>query len=708
MEHGGCRRKASWRDDRRLTELSNPIEERAMFLCNEGRNVMYRPMIFALTAALFGTLSSTTQAFVNPEELARKNEWASQHLVGAAAGVPFSFVYDRQPSASLLPSWQRQDKEEKLDANRVRRTTVWTDPKTALEVRCISVEYLDFPTVEWTVYFKNTGKQNTPILENIQAIDTRFQRGDGGEFTLHHGVGGHYAPNGYQPLQTALKPGAQKRIAAAGGCPTNTDLCYFNLEWPGEGVILAFGWPGQWAANFVCDAKNSVQVVGGQELTHFYLAPGEDVRSPLVAMQFWKGGDWLRAQNVWRRWMVEHNLPRPGGKLASTHYGSCWSTTLHPSAAEELAIVEGFHRENVKLDYYFIDAGWYPCKGWTQTGTWETDPERFPKGMQEVSDRVHSLGMKFVLWFEPERVGPNTWLHDQHPEWLLSRPQESKSGVVKQKELLNLGNPEAWKWVTEHFNQCVKDWNLDVYREDFNIDPLPFWRANDAEDRQGITENKHVQGHLAYWDEILRRNPGVYIDSCASGGRRNDLETLRRAVPLLRSDWFTPAEVQQAMTMGISLWIPYHGSGMGPSDVYWYRSCIFPASRIGIDTRKTDQDYALLKKMIAEFHEVEKYLLGDFYPLTSYSLETDVWAAWQYDRPEMGEGIVQVFRRDASPYEAAHFPLRGLDPNAKYRLKDFDKTEPTEAAGKDLMETGLPISLPQRRSSCLIQYQRVK
>ena len=49
-------------------------------------------------------------------------------------------------------------------------------------------------------------------------------------------------------------------------------------------------------------------------------------------------------------------------------------------------------------------------------------------------------------------------------------------------------------------------------------------------DRQGITENLYVQGHLAFWDEFRRRNPYLRIDSCASGGRRNDLETIRRAV----------------------------------------------------------------------------------------------------------------------------------------------------------------------------------
>jgi alpha-galactosidase len=101
-------------------------------------------------------------------------------------------------------------------------------------------------------------------------------------------------------------------------------------------------------------------------------------------------------------------------------------------------------------------------------------------------------------------------------------------------------------------------------------------------------------------------------------------------------------------------------------------------------------------------------LLGDFYPLTSYSLATDVWAAWQYDRPETGEGMVQVFRRETSPYETAHVPLRGLEPTARYHLKDFDAAETTEATGKELMETGLEIKMPERRSARIIEYHRIK
>ena len=88
------------------------------------------------------------------------------------------------------------------------------------------------------------------------------------------------------------------------------------------------------------------------------------------------------------------------------------------------------------------------------------------------------------------------------------------------------------------------------------MDPLEYWHAADALDRQGITEVRHVEGYLAYWDELRRRHPDLLIDSCASGGRRNDLETMRRSVPLWRTDWRCEPIGTQGCGYGIALWIP--------------------------------------------------------------------------------------------------------------------------------------------------------
>ena len=114
-------------------------------------------------------------------------------------------------------------------------------------MRCVGIEYRDFPTVEWTVYFKNLGQAETPALSDIEALDLTWQRPGRGEFLLHHFTGSPCLPNDYEPFETTLKSGMVKRVTAAGGRPTNSDLPYFNLAWAEEGLIVVVGWPGQWA-----------------------------------------------------------------------------------------------------------------------------------------------------------------------------------------------------------------------------------------------------------------------------------------------------------------------------------------------------------------------------------------------------------------------------------------------------------------------------
>ena len=100
-----------------------------------------------------------------------------------------------QPSADLLKGWKYEHGSKKLDEQRTEHTLAWSDPGTGLSVRCVVVEYHDFPTVEWTLYFKNTGGADTPILEDIQALDLRVSRVVKGESILHHNVGSPCAPN---------------------------------------------------------------------------------------------------------------------------------------------------------------------------------------------------------------------------------------------------------------------------------------------------------------------------------------------------------------------------------------------------------------------------------------------------------------------------------------------------------------------------------
>jgi hypothetical protein len=69
--------------------------------------------------------------------------------------------------------------------------------------------------------------------------------------------------------------------------------------------------------------------------------------------------------------------------------------------------------------------------------------------------------------------------------------------------------------------------------------------------------------------------------------------------------------------------------------------------------------------------------------------------------------VVQAFRRPANPVEAARFRLRGLDPDATYELRDFDREGAARATGADLMAEGLPVRLVERPGSATIVYRRL-
>jgi alpha-galactosidase len=613
---------------------------------------------------------------------------------------PFSFNYGGKSSRELLPGWKCTRETRAVDEQRTEHTLRYADPDSALEVRCVAVTYRDFPTVEWTLHFKNTGTADTPVLSEILSLDTRFERDADGEFVLRHHRGDVCAPNSFEPMETKLTPGSEQKFASVAGRPTNGAWPYYRIDWPGGGVIAVIGWPGQWSSAFLRDGGNGLRVCGGQELTHFVLHPGEEARSPLSVLQFYRG-DPMRAQNVWRRWMFACNFPKPKEGALGPVMAACsgWQFPgLKCNQQGEISFIDRYLEEGVKLDYWWMDAGWYPCgDGWPNVGTWEVDKERYPDGIRAVSDHAHAKGVNTLLWFEPERVTPGSWLYQNHPEWLL--------GAGNGQKLLNLGNADARAWLTDHVDKLITEQGLDLYRQDFNIDPLPFWRANDAEDRQGITEMRHIEGYLAYWDALRARHPGMLIDSCASGGRRDDLESMRRAVPLLRTDCEFIAAASQCHTYGFDQWLPYHCCGNRDITSYDFRSDMGPWMGLVWDVRKRDLDYPLARTLTGQWREVAGNYLGDMYPLTPYSTGEEVWMAWQFDRPDLGTGLVQAFRRAACFYDAARLPLRGLNPEARYTVTDLDKPgAAVEMTGRELMETGLRVNLPKRPAAALFKY----
>jgi alpha-galactosidase len=662
-----------------------------------------------MTAAAlwFLMLVSPGRAATEPTraEVQQASEWARAHLLSDTARLPFSFVLGGKDSAGLLRGWPRRLETRGLDASRSQNDLSWTEPGTGIEVRCRAVVYADFPVVEWTVFLQNAGARKSPILERIQGLDLALERGPDGEFVLHGCKGDTFAADLYEPFARRLGPDLVERFAPVGGRGSNGAFPYYNLQMPGGGIILAVGWPGQWASRFARDASRGLRITAGQELTHLALQPGEQVRTPLIAFLFWQGGDLDRAQNLWRRWMWAHDVPRDGhGQLPPAlllgNTSGEFNEMCNATRENQIAFIDSYVQERIPINFWWMDAGWYPCDGqWPRTGTWEPDLKRFPGGLRAITDHARARGIRSLVWFEPERVAQGTWLARNHPEWLLGGT------------LLNLGQPEARDWLTDHVDRTLREQGIDLYRQDFNMDPLEFWRKHDAPDRQGITENLHIQGYLAYWDALRKRQPNLIIDSCASGGRRNDLETMRRAIALHPTDYnYGHLAAKQAFHASLFQWLPSFGSNTVPVetvDPYAFRSGHAPSMVLGYDLRRKDLDYPQLRTLAEEWRAIVGSYHGDFFLLTPSSRDEEHWLAWQFHEPERGGGIVEAFRRPRAPDSSIMVRLHGLDPAWDYEVGPVGSGPSSRFRGEAAMTSGLRIEIGPAPGAAVFRYRLV-
>ena len=517
--------------------------------------------------------------------------------------------------------------------------------------------------------------------------------------------------------------GKTKKYASTGGRSSEGNAPFFNVHKEGEGYIFAVGWTGQWNAE-VSRAEDSITFRSKIEDTHFRLLPSEKIRtSSIVVMKY--EGDIVSSQNKWRRLVKEHYSLI--GRDVRDKYGpfcaSVWGGLESDKVIERIELIK---KNKLPYEYIWMDAGWYgkttmptpdEFEGdWGKhTGEWCVAPNIHPNGLRDVSAAAHDAGMKFLLWFEPERVIEGTPHQSEHPELYFERFSES-AGKMSSTKLLNLGNEEAWQYCYDTLSEMIRDIGIDCYRQDFNTSPLPYWRYNEAEDRRGINEIKHISGLYRLWDALLEEFPHLIIDNCASGGRRIDIETLRRSIPLWRSDFQCPSnhDIIGAQThhMCFNSWMPYSGTGSGRVyDEFYPRSTYDSAFNMGYlfsmkeDDETIRENIGFLKKYAEEYLSLRPYFSEDFYPLTDVSASPYAWAASQFDRPSEGDGIIQVFKRERSPYERAVLALRGIDENSNYLITDLDGGELT-VSGRELSQNGFAVTITEKSKAKIFKYRK--
>ena len=633
---------------------------------------------------------------------------------------PLSFIYGGQPSECPAPPLAGAQKSESIPGG-VRHSISYRDPKTGLVVEIEVTRYSDAAALDWVCWLRNTGVTDTPILEELMPLDAVLLPADPalGSPTLRWSNGDGCTERSFLPHDKLLAPGSSREFAA-----TSSDtscLPFFNLQSANAGWIVAVGWTGRWKAGFLHEPLGSVRVSAGMQATRFRLKPAECVRTPRIVLLRYGGKRLIDGHNAFRRLMLAHYVPQEANQpaippVATNNVAGLWlrsARTKKPlgllNEAGELALIS--RAAAMGCEAYWMDAYWFP-QPWYEgnIGNWYPRPDDFPHGLHLLGDTAHQHGLKFVLWFAPLHVNPGTRWAREYPQFVHGGG-ENRGGVWK------LGDPAARESLVAWLSDRCRQWAFDVYREDFGTGMPP----EEGDDRIGIAEMKHIEGFYWFWSELQRRNPGLLIDNCAGGGRRIDIETARLAYCLWRSDfndvgeglkdkphWPLMGRADQVMVTGLSLYYPLHTGPVWDMRPYSFRSAMSPGIVIYTDTESPDFSTELARQGIAELKMLRPLFLGDLYPLLPLTTSQADWCAYQFDRCDLGQGCVLMFRRPQSPHAAREICLENIVPEAQYSVsitgETYHHVEPIIMRGHELARRRIQIDT--QPGSALLQYRK--
>lgn len=671
---------------------------------------------------------------------------------------PFSFSYGDASSTDLLNKWEKKS-DTTISDNVTTHIAAYIAPD-GLSVEMEMKTYDGFCTADWVLRIRNDGVEDSLILSDVLSCDTLLPFApDVNPFgnlasdditTVFSSKGSLVSMDDFMPCHTRMLPGNPVEFVPDGGRSSSCTMPFFNVIKKNMGVICAVGWSGQWKASFN-RIDEGVNIKAGLESTHFKLFPGEEIRTPSMLILFWEGGQ-TRSHNLLRRLILKYLAPRDANDnlpllpLSNIAWGGM-------NTDKQIEMINTISRHKLPYDIYWMDAGWFGTKGekvnqfddinvdWYIDIGFEPNPLIHPDGLVPVSTAANEKDMQYLLWFEPERSFQGLPVTVEHEDWYLDHPDDVNKykyelvrhggsninvcysdwprSLYYKNMLLNLGIPEALNWLIDNVSEKIKTLNLSVFRQDFNADPLLFWRKYDAPDRYGITEIKYITGLYKFWDELRKRFPNLLIDNCASGGRRLDIESARRTAVLWRSDYQCFADNDpsgaQAQNVGAAIWFPLAATGsfsLAKTDTYYVRSLYSVGLGMGLSVdniNKPGEDYPWKWQygIMHEYKRARPFFYGDYYPLTDYSLDDSVWMAWQFDRPDLKSGIVQVFRRPKSPYETARFHLGGLIGGCKYEFEDADTGTVTMYTAEELDQNGFAAVIPNCSESRVYFYRMI-
>lgn len=471
------------------------------------------------------------------------------------------------------------------------------------------------------------------------------------------------------------------------------------------------GWSGSWQIAIEENQEDQVRVTGGFNPFDFsyLLHSGESLKLP----PFYGGysphgiGGASRLLHRFELSVILPQAPRP--RVRPVLYDSWEATGFAVNQAGQEALAE--KAASLGVERFVMDDGWFGERNndTAGLGDWYPNPKKFPHGLKPLIDKVHSLGMDFGLWVEPEMVNPDSKLYREHPDWVLNFPGRPR--IEERHQLvLNLARPDVRAYVFRVLDKLLSESDIAFLKWDYNRNwSEPGWPAVPTVEQKEVYV-KYVQNLYSILAELRARHPHVEIESCSGGGGRVDLGILRYTDEVWTSDNTDPFDrlsIQDgftyAFTPGIMMaWVTDSPSWMdnrSTSLIYRFLSAMQGGLGIGANLNKwTPEEFAAAKLLVSQYKLIRRTVQqGSLYRLIS-PLNGSNYSVTESVSTNRSQAVAFAFLHSSQmghPFPRIY--LRGLDPGSIYQFHMLDgkasADTPASASGEYWMGAGVQLTM---------------
>ena len=547
-------------------------------------------------------------------------------------------------------------------------------------------------------------------LDSVQSMCLDFMSG---KFDFHTFYGRYANERTYE--RRALAHGIQS-VGSTRGTSSHQQNPFFMItdsnatEEIGNCYGFSFLYSGDFLGIADHDCFSQTRVLMGIHPDNFdwCLAPGETFHAPEVAMTYSANGMEKLSHNYHKAY--RNNLCRGKHKYSRRPVLlNSWEGVYFTFTGEKL-ISMAKEASELGVELFVMDDGWFGKRDsdLSGLGDWKVNEEKLGCTMAEIADKIHSFGMQFGVWFEPEGISEDSDLYRAHPDWALQIPGKTPNRS-RYELLLDFSREDVREHVYNQITDILDNAEIDYLKWDINRSLCDIYSALLPADRQGEVAHRFVLGFYDMLEKITSRYPNILFEGCAGGGARFDAGLLYYTPQIWVSD-NTDAIDRLSLQYGTSFCYPVRTMGShvsqcpneqtGRNTPIETRATVAMSGTFGyeLDVNKmTAEDKETVKGQIKEFKELYDLIqYGTYYRLTNPKT-AESFHGWQFVSEDKSESLLCLVAVHIESNDCGRWmKLRGLDADAIYEVNG------EQYPGDVLMNFGL--MLPKAH----VEYQSFK